>query len=123
MLHYLYYKISFLITMVKKKIQAPQVNIRIPIEIQDKIDELIEETGKSKTDIYKEALTGYIEKITARRCQGCNFLNLKECKFCCNCGLPLNKEGLEEFQAIKEYIYKNPRVLMDNAKRLESDHK
>jgi hypothetical protein len=102
-----------------KIITKQQVNIRLPVDLIEKINDIAEELGKSSTVIYTEAISEYVDRISSRICQGCHTVNKPESNFCYNCGLPMNPEGLAEFQRIREYIQKNPRVLMDNAKQLD----
>ncbi len=83
-----------------------QMNVRLTPEIFDKIAKIAKDEELSNTDIVTRAIHQFIEKKEAQFCQGCNTYNRVGCNYCCNCGLPLNPEGLEEFKKMSEYFHK-----------------
>lgn len=100
--------------------ETKQVNIRLPSELIEKINRVADDEDCSYQDVYLRAIAEFVEKYYTRICQGCNSLNSPSANFCSNCGLPMNPEGLEEFKKVREYIQKNPRVLLDNYDRMNN---
>lgn len=99
------------------------MNIRIPSDIIEKIQRIAKEKNVKYQDVYLNAIIEYVDNYFAQVCQACKFVNQPGSKFCSNCGHPLNPEGLEELIKAREYLKKNPRILLENYQALISQNK
>ena len=106
---------------IKTKSETKSVTVRLPGDQANILKNLAESKRLNVTDIITEAIDQYIEKTIHNICQSCNTVNQIDAKFCKNCGLPLNKEGLEDLNAARELVRKNPSLLYQLAQEL--DHK
>jgi hypothetical protein len=104
---------------VKTKSETKSVTVRLPGDQANILKKVAENRRLNVTDIITEAIDQYIETAIPNICQSCKTVNQIDAKFCKNCGLPLNKEGLEDLNAARELVRKNPSLLFQLAQELE----
>ncbi len=106
-------------TIEGKKIFKKMVTTRLNLEQVEKIESIASERKLTVTDIITEAIEEYIERKNAQLCSSCKTFNQPDAKYCKNCGLPLNPEGLKELEDAKNLVRRNPALLYQLAQEIE----
>lgn len=102
-----------------KSPRTKTVSLRLIEDKASLLKVIADERDLTVTDIIGEAIDQYLEAVRPNLCQGCGTYNQIDARFCKNCGLPLNKEGLEELNSVRELVRKNPSLLYQLAQELE----
>lgn len=91
-------------------------NFRLPVVMLESLDTIARATNRTTTDLVIDSIQAFLDAHNAQICAACNSYNKQGSNFCSNCGLPLNEDGKEELERVRELMEKNPALLMQAAK-------
>lgn len=104
---------------VKKTSRKKVTTIRISDDNLDILNSIASGRELTVSDVITEAINEYLQRMHAQICSACKTCNQPDAKFCKNCGLPLNPEGLKELEDAKNLVRKNPALLYQLAQEIE----